>query len=111
MPPLVNPLITTHFLHRVLGMVVLGAIVALAVWAARQDLPASVRRWTTIAAWVVTAQVALGFASVLTVLAVVPVSLHTLLAASLLVVLVHVATVAHQMRSDIEVPEPARVSG
>jgi heme A synthase len=110
-PPLVNPLITTHFTHRVLGMVVLGVIVALAVWAARQDLPASVRRWTTIAAWLVVAQVALGFASVLTVLAVVPVSLHTLLAASLLVVLVHVATVAHQMRSDVEVPEPARVSG
>lgn len=91
-PPLVNPLITVHFGHRVLGFVTAAAIVGLAVWAARADLPARVRRWTTLAAWLVVGQVLLGFASVLTVLAVIPVSLHTVVAAVLIVVLVHVAT-------------------
>jgi heme A synthase len=112
-PPLVNPLITTHFVHRVLGIVVMGTVLTLAVWAARADLPAAARRWTTVAAWLVVGQVALGFASVLTVLAVVPVSLHTLVAASLLVVLVHVATVGHHMREaeEAEAPRSAHVAG
>ncbi|MDZ7778585.1 MAG: COX15/CtaA family protein [Gemmatimonadota bacterium] len=91
-PPLVNPLITVHFGHRVLGFLTAAAVVALAVWASRVDLPPRLRRWTTFAAWLVVAQVLLGFASVLTVLAVVPVSFHTLVAATLIVVLVHVAT-------------------
>ncbi|MEX2465652.1 MAG: COX15/CtaA family protein [Gemmatimonadota bacterium] len=109
-PPLINPLITVHFTHRVLGLVVLGAIVGLAVWASRADIPRSVRRWTAIAAWLAVAQVALGFASVLTVLAVAPVSLHTLLAVSLLVVLVHVATTARHMRERPEATRPTHVA-
>jgi heme A synthase len=50
------------------------------------------KRWMSWATVLVLIQVALGFVSVLTALAVVPVSLHTLVAASLLVVLVHVTT-------------------
>jgi heme A synthase len=110
-PPLVNPLITAHFFHRVLGLAILGGIIALAVWAARADLPAAVRRWTTVAAWLAVLQVALGFTSVLTRLAVVPISLHTLVAATVLVVLVHVATVGHHMMEDVDAPRPARVAG
>ena len=106
-PPLVNPLITTHFLHRVLGVVTALAVVALAVWARRAGVPAPVRRWTTVSAWLVVGQVGLGFASVLSVLAVVPVSVHTLVAASLLVILVHVATTAAQVETPSPMPETA----
>ena len=94
-PPLVNPLITVHFLHRVLALVVSLVVIALAAWAGRGDLPRTVRVGTALAAALVVTQVTLGFVSVLTVLAVIPVSLHTLVAAALLATLVHVATVAH----------------
>ncbi len=90
-PPLVNTPITVHFLHRVLGIVVLVVVTAFALWVRGADVPARVRRWTGVAAALVLVQVLLGFASVLTVLAVVPVSLHTLVAASILATLVHVA--------------------
>ena len=106
-PPLVNPLITTHFIHRVLGVLTALVVVALAVWARNAGTPKPVRRWTTIAAWLVVGQVGLGFASVLSVLAVVPVSVHTLVAASLLVVLVHVATTAGQVETASETAETA----
>jgi len=93
-PPLVNPLITVHFIHRTLGVLVLLWVVGLAIWAARHGLPPAVRRWSTAAAWLVAFQVVLGFVSVLSVLAVVPVALHTLIAAGLLAVLVRLATVS-----------------
>jgi heme A synthase len=91
-PPLVNAPITLHFFHRMLGLVVAVAVCALAYRLHTSTLPQRVRRWGLVAAALVLTQVALGFASVLTVLAVVPVSLHTLVAASLLAVLAHVAT-------------------
>jgi heme A synthase len=93
-PPLVNAPITAHFFHRVLGTLVLVFVCGLAWWVARSEAAAHLRRWMLTAAALVVAQVVLGFASVLTVLAVVPVSLHTLVAASLLSALVHVATIA-----------------
>lgn len=91
-PPLVNVPIITHFAHRVLAIVVTAAVAALAVWAYRNEVPDRLRRWVLASAVLVVAQVALGVASVLTVLAVTPVSLHTLLAATLLAVLAAVAT-------------------
>jgi heme A synthase len=91
-PPLVNTPITIHFFHRVLAMITALVVIGLAVWAVRSGAPAVVRRWTAVAAGLVLIQVGLGFASVLTVLAVAPVSLHTLIAASLLATLVFVAT-------------------
>lgn len=106
-PPLVNPLITTHFLHRLLGVITALAIIGLAVWAVRAGVPKPIRRWTTVAAWLVVAQVLLGFASVLTVLAVAPVSVHTLVAASLLVALVHVTTSAAQVEKPAQHAERA----
>lgn len=93
-PPLDNGLIAVHFLHRVVGLATAGTVVGFAAWAARRPAPQAVRTWAAWAATLVVLQVALGFASVLTGLAVVPVSLHTLLAAGLLVILVHVATLA-----------------
>jgi heme A synthase len=90
-PPLDNALVTVHFLHRILGVAVAVATVALAAWAQKTAAPHALRRWTAWAAVLVLMQVALGFVSVLTALDVVPVSLHTLVAASLLAVLVHVS--------------------
>jgi heme A synthase len=90
-PPLVNAPIVAHFTHRVLAIVVVAIVLALALRARKAGAPESVRRWATAAAVLVVVQAGLGIASVLTALAVAPVSLHTLVAASLLAVLVHVA--------------------
>ncbi len=93
-PPLQNGMVLLHFLHRMLGYAVAAAVVGMAVWAVRRGAPAAVRSWTGWAAVLVLVQVGLGFLSVYTRLEVVPVSLHTLVAASLLSVMVHLATAA-----------------
>lgn len=98
MPPLVNAPITAHFFHRVLAVVATVAILGLWWWTSRSDLPPSFRKWLAISAALVVVQVGLGVASVLTVLSVPPVSLHTLVAAGLFAVLVHVASAAHVAR-------------
>lgn len=83
-PPLGNSLIATHFLHRVLGVAAV-AVVAVLVWKLlRAGPPRFVRRAAWLAAGLVTAQFTLGVLSVWTVLALHPVSLHTLGAAALL---------------------------
>lgn len=91
-PPLDNALVAVHFTHRVIGVLAAVAVVGLATWAMRADAPKAVRSWASWAAVLTLVQVGLGFVSVLTTLAVVPVSLHTLVAASLLATLVHVTT-------------------
>lgn len=91
-PPLDNVQITAHFLHRVLAIVTTAVVVGSFLWAYRANVSESMRRWLGAAAALVVVQVGLGVASVLTVLAVAPVSLHTLVAAALLSVLVRVAT-------------------
>lgn len=108
-PPLVNAPITVHFFHRVLALVVAVAVLAVAYRLHRSPLPTRVRRWGLVAAGLVLAQVGLGFWSVLSVLDVAPVSLHTLVAASLLAVLAHVATVAvpTHRSSDVRPAAPA----
>ena len=100
-PPLDNALIAVHFAHRVVGVLAVVAVVGLATWAMRADAPSSVRSWASWAAVLTMVQVALGFVSVLTTLAVVPVSLHTLVAASLLATLVHVTTLGW-LGADVE---------
>jgi cytochrome c oxidase assembly protein subunit 15 len=94
-PPLVNVPITVHFLHRALALVATGAVLALALRARQARAPERLRRWASAATALVMAQVALGVASVVTTLAVIPVSLHTLVAAALLATLAHVFAVAH----------------
>jgi heme A synthase len=91
-PPLSYPLVALHFTHRILGLAVLGIVLwvgHIAFW--RGTLPL-VRRLGLAVAVVALAQVLLGFFSVFFRLAVVPVSLHTLLAATLLALLVVLAT-------------------
>lgn len=94
-PPLVNAPITVHFSHRVFAVVTAATVIGVALWARKTGVPLAVRRWLDAAAMLVVVQVGLGIASVLTILAVAPVSLHTLVAALLLVTLVHTATSAH----------------
>lgn len=91
-PPLTNGLVATHFLHRVLGVVATLVVLALAWRLVSGNAPAYVRRLGLLAGALVVAQMTLGIVSVLSVLAVVPVSLHTLGAASLLASLVVLAT-------------------
>ncbi|MGW8266021.1 MAG: COX15/CtaA family protein, partial [Longimicrobiales bacterium] len=87
-PPFRHGLVILHFGHRVLGILLLGAVLLtghLAFW--RGGTP-MLRRLGVAASLVAGTQVLLGFVSVHTRLAVVPVSLHTLLAATLLTLLV-----------------------
>ena len=91
-PPLSHPLVALHFAHRVLGLTLLCVVLwvgHMAFW--RGSLPL-VRRVGLAVAGLALAQVLLGFFSVVFRLAVVPVSLHTLLAATLLTLLVVLAT-------------------
>jgi heme A synthase len=104
-PPLVNAPIVTHFAHRVLALVATVIVLALAAKVWRSGAPAALRRAAALAAVLVVAQVVLGFASVLTVLAVTPVSLHTLVAAALLATLVILAGLA--AGSATPAPEPS----
>jgi len=101
-PPLDNALITVHFLHRVLGVIVALVVIGVAVWAVRSALPGAIRSWASLAAVLVLAQLALGLLSVTTTLAVIPVSLHTLVAAGLLTVLVHLSTLGHTALREAE---------
>jgi heme A synthase len=91
-PPLTNGLVATHFLHRVLGVVATLAVLALVWRLVSGKAPSHVRRLGLLAAALVVAQMTLGIVSVLSLLAVLPVSLHTLGAASLLASLVALAT-------------------
>jgi len=95
-PPLVNIQITAHFSHRVLAILATILVVSLLVWAYRAGVPDTLGRWLLAAAALVLAQVGLGVASVLTTLAVTPVSLHTLFAAALLSCLVWIATLSYR---------------
>ncbi len=90
-PPLQTATVAVHFGHRVTGLLLLITLLALTVQAARSLGPSAARTLAISAGVLVTLQVLLGFASVYTRLAVVPVSFHTLLAATILTVTVAVA--------------------
>ena len=91
-PPLTNGLVALHFPHRVLAVVATLAVLGLAAVMLPSDLPSHVRRAGALAVGLVAAQFTLGLLSVTTLLAVTPVSLHTLGAAALLSVLVMATT-------------------
>jgi len=91
-PPLSQPLIALHWTHRALGVAVAVAVLGVTTLALVRSRAPHVRRGAVAAGVLVVIQVALGFLSVGTLLSVIPVSLHTLVAAALLAVLVAVAT-------------------
>ena len=90
-PPLQTTTVAVHFGHRVTGILLLITLLALTVRAARSLGPSAARTLAMSAGVLVTLQVLLGFLSVYTRLAVLPVSFHTLLAATILAVTVGVA--------------------
>ena len=86
-PPLENGMVALHFGHRVLGIALLGVILwagHLAFWKSGSR---RIRRLGVGVTVLALAQVLLGFLSVYYRLSVIPVSLHTLLAATLLTLL------------------------
>ncbi len=91
-PPLESATVAVHFGHRVTGILLLIAVLILTTQAVRRAGPSLVRTLAMAAGAVVVLQVTLGFLSVYTRLAVIVVSLHTLLAASLLGLTVAIAT-------------------
>ncbi len=105
-PPMDSPLVALQFTHRVMALVAAAAIFWLAGWALKVGAPAVVRSWSSWAAVLILVQISLGLVSVLTGLAVIPVSLHTLVAASTLAVLVHVTTLGWATRSPSGAPTP-----
>jgi heme A synthase len=91
-PPLSHSLVALHFSHRVLGLAVFAATLWVGHLAFWRGGKAGVRNLGIAAAMTASSQVLLGFLSVYYRLAVAPVSLHTLLAATLLTLLVVLAT-------------------
>lgn len=91
-PPLHEPLVVLHFGHRVLGLCVLVAVFWVGHLAFWRGGDGRLRTLGLAAAVVVVSQVLLGFLSVYYQLAVIPVSLHTLLAATLLTLLTALTT-------------------
>jgi heme A synthase len=91
-PPLDNGLVILHYSHRSLGVVLLGAVLLAGHLAFWRGGSRRLRLLGVAIAGVVTAQFLLGFFSVYFRLAVIPVSLHTLLAATLLTLLVSLST-------------------
>ncbi len=83
-PPLQSAPVVLHFGHRLTGMILLLALLTLAVQAKRTLGPSAARTLSVAAGALIIAQVTVGLLSVSTRLAVFPVSLHTLLAATLL---------------------------
>jgi heme A synthase len=109
-PPLINAPITAHFLHRVVALVAVAVVLALVARVLGRSSSERMRRWATVAGILVLVQAGLGIASVLTTLAVVPVSLHTLGAAALLSVLMHIATLARPVERTRLEPAAATVA-
>jgi len=91
-PPLSNTLVATHFLHRVLGVVATVVVLGLAFGILRRSAAPRLRRFSLLAGALVLIQMTLGILSVWSILAVVPVSFHTLGAAALLATLTALST-------------------
>ncbi len=107
-PPLVNIQITSHFLHRAMAIVTSAAVIGLYTWSkTRCEIPNNVQRLVGVAVGLLVIQVLLGVASVLTILAVPPVSLHTLVAAALLSTLVGLATVGTRSNANVKTLDPS----
>jgi heme A synthase len=92
LPPLDNAMVALHFGHRALGIVLFGIVLLVGHLAFWRGGTTRIRVLGASMAAVVTAQLLLGFYSVFFRLAVVPVSLHTLLAAILLTLSVALVT-------------------
>ena len=102
-PPLGQPLVALNFLHRVTALVTGMVVIATALTVLRSPVRGPVRRLAGGTILILLFQIALGVTSVVAQLAVVPVSLHTLGAASLFVATVALAALGR-------LPAPAEVA-
>ena len=91
-PPLEYGLVALHFGHRLLGILLLGVVLWLGHHVFWKSKSRRLKGLGVAVSLLAVGQVLLGFLSVYLGLAVVPVSLHTLLAATLLTLLVALAT-------------------
>ncbi|MEJ2538368.1 MAG: COX15/CtaA family protein [Gemmatimonadota bacterium] len=110
-PPLSNGLVATHFLHRALGVAVTVVVLGMAWRLLADRAPNHIRRMGLLAGGLVLVQMTLGIVSVLSILAVLPVSLHTLGAASLLCVLVTLSAWGWMARTPVPTPTRRRPAG
>ena len=110
-PPLGEPLVVVHFLHRVLAVATGVAVIVAALAVTRAGARGPVRSLAVWAGVLVVAQIALGFASVMGRLAVVPVSLHSLVAALLFAAWVALAAMGRvSAERGAARPQPASVA-
>ncbi len=105
-PPLDNALVALQFSHRLLGLVLFAAVLWIGHTAFRQGGSRIVRALGVVAASAAFVQVLLGFLSVYLRLAVVPIALHTLVAATLLATLVALATLTWAAGQEALAEEP-----
>lgn len=105
-PPLEQPLVALNFFHRVTALVTGIVVIATALTVLRSPARGQLRRLAWGAISVLFIQIALGVASVATNLAVAPVSLHTLGAASLFAATVALAAWGRPIAE----PAPAAVA-
>jgi cytochrome c oxidase assembly protein subunit 15 len=105
-PPLEQPLVALNFFHRVTALVTGIVVIATALTVLRSTARGQLRRLAWSAISVLFLQIALGVASVATNLAVAPVSLHTLGAASLFAATVALAAWGRPIAE----PAPAAVA-
>jgi heme A synthase len=99
-PPLDHPLVVLHFGHRVLGVLLLSAVFWVGHTAFRRSGSRRLRILGVAVVLVALGQVLLGFLSVYYRLAVGPVALHTLFAATLLTLLVTISVLTWAPQRD-----------
>lgn len=105
-PPMETHFVAIQFTHRLIAVAATLAVLLLA-WKLRQvGAPRRVVSVADLGVVLVGVQFTLGVASVFMLLAVAPVSLHTLGAAGLLAVLVHLATLGHLSTAAPSHPDP-----
>jgi cytochrome c oxidase assembly protein subunit 15 len=95
-PPLGTMPVVIHFSHRLLGIIVLISLFVLAYKSTKTIEDSTIRTLAFTAVGLGISQVILGFLSVYSLLAIIPVSLHTLIAALLLSSTVYLSTLSWQ---------------
>ena len=112
-PPMETHFVAVHFTHRVLAILATLAVVIFAWRLYRAGAPTRLIRIAGLGVGLVAAQFTLGVVSVFSILAVIPVSLHTLGAAALIAVLSHLTTLGFLRSAPPAPSESAReaVSG
>jgi heme A synthase len=103
-PPLEATTVVIHFGHRVIGILLLISMSFLALRVIKELEPSIARKLALTAGALVILQVILGFVSVYTQLSVIPVSLHTLIAAIIMVLTVALFVMTWAPRHTLPAP-------